>query len=416
MPASVLPERKMEGIQPIASSFSSILELPPSCIQFCPAHPDLFVVGTYNLEREENQSKGDNAVPESDEPSNKPQTRNGSLLVFRINGTEPTLIQTVQQPSAVLDIRFHPTERGILAVASSTASLGIYKLEESEDATAPLRELAVSEPLGPEIGTLFLQCQWHPTQKSWLGVTASTGLAYLVELSEDWTSSRMTQLNLESPLEPWSIAFSPTKPPEDGSTGFSIYTGSDDSVLRFSFYSVNHERSSDDQCIEETAPLVPLHSAIVTKKHMAGVTAILPLALTTPDGGRLVITGSYDDHIRLFSIHDLDQTGGFAMVRLLVEENLGGGVWRLDPVKIEKIAGSWKIIILVSCMHAGARVVELSSVDGAAWDCNVLARFEEHKSMNYGSDFVRGTDNALLRCVTTSFYDRLLCVWEYKYS
>ena len=51
--------------------------------------------------------------------------------------------------------------------------------------------------------------------------------------------------------------------------------------------------------------------------HQAGVTAILPL---NPD---LAVTGSYDDHIRLVSL------ASDSIRRVLVEHNLGGGVWRL---------------------------------------------------------------------------------------
>jgi diphthamide biosynthesis protein 7 len=249
-----------------------------------------------------------------------------------------------------------------------------------------------------------------------MGVTASTGLVYLVVLTEVWKISRMIELNLESPLEPWSIAFSAPKQLEDGSSCFSVYSGSDDSVLRFASYTINNEYVDGNQQSDEADPAVLRHSAIVTKKHTAGVTAILPLSIITPDGGRIIVTGSYDDHIRLFSLHDLDQTAGFPMVRLLLEENLGGGVWRLDPVKVEENAGTVKIMILVSCMHAGARVVEFSSADRTTWRCEVTARFEEHKSMNYGSDFVRSTTNGPVKCVSTSFYDRLLCVWEYRSS
>jgi hypothetical protein len=36
-------------------------------------------------------------------------------------------------------------------------------------------------------------------------------------------------------------------------------------------------------------------------------------------------------------------------------------------------------------MHAGSRIVQLSR-SGDEWEFAVLAKFEEHKSMNYGSD------------------------------
>ena len=79
----------MDSAQLIASRISLNLELPPSCVQFCPAHPDLFVVGTYNLEREDKvvHENGDEA-PAAEAQANRSQNRNGSLLVFRLKSDE----------------------------------------------------------------------------------------------------------------------------------------------------------------------------------------------------------------------------------------------------------------------------------------------------------------------------------------
>jgi diphthine methyl ester acylhydrolase len=70
------------------SSRSLTLDLPPSCIEFCPAHPDHFIVGTYNLQTEEPAAAdgGEIANSESshDEKVKKLQSRNGSLVVFRL--------------------------------------------------------------------------------------------------------------------------------------------------------------------------------------------------------------------------------------------------------------------------------------------------------------------------------------------
>lgn len=77
------------------------------------------------------------------------------------------------------------------------------------------------------------------------------------------------------------------------------------------------------------------------------------------------------------------------------------------------------LVILASCMHAGTRVVRLckgasGSGDGAAWEFEVLARFEEHESMNYGADFQPGGLNAAGKTVVSvSFYDQLLCLWKF---
>lgn len=74
----------VEG-ESISSVQSMILDLPPSCIEFCPAHPSYFVVGTYYLEKEEEAAQGNGDA--QDQPAAeawKPQSRNGSLIVFRL--------------------------------------------------------------------------------------------------------------------------------------------------------------------------------------------------------------------------------------------------------------------------------------------------------------------------------------------
>ena len=81
-------------------------------------------------------------------------------------------------------------------------------------------------------------------------------------------------------------------------------------------------------------------------------------------------------------------------------------------------------ILLASCMHAGTRILRLRS-DGEhdGWRFEVLAKFEEHGSMNYGSDVqplglldegseAEDVDSRARTVVSTSFYDKLLCVWR----
>ncbi|KAJ9141995.1 hypothetical protein NKR19_g7366 [Coniochaeta hoffmannii] len=163
------------------------------------------------------------------------------------------------------------------------------------------------------------------------------------------------------------------------------------------------------------------YPAMSVRGHDAGVTAILPL----PCGKDIVVTGSYDDHIRVYSIQPLQETHGLRKTRLLAEANLGGGVWRLRLIRYDggdgrgKGEGTWRALILASCMHAGARVVRISGSDGSTGDVvlEVLGRFEEHRSMNYASDFQPGSERdgqGELVCVSTSFYDKLLCLWTIK--
>lgn len=72
--------------------------------------------------------------------------------------------------------------------------------------------------------------------------------------------------------------------------------------------------------------------------------------------------------------------------------------------------------LLASCMHAGTRILRLTRGEDSVWRIDVIAKFTEHQSMNYGSDVqpvASGHGDARTRTVvSTSFYDKLLCLWK----
>ncbi|KAL7951193.1 hypothetical protein V8C42DRAFT_303361 [Trichoderma barbatum] len=408
----------MEELTPVASLRSLVLDLPPSCAEFCPAHPEYLVVGTYNLQKDntepapaqEDDEDGDSAAP-------KPQNRNGSLVVLKVQGDDILIVQTVMQPSALLDLRFYqdvPEYQNILAVVSSTGTLAMFKFDPLNDAAAPLQHLATSGCEDLDDDVLFLQCNWHPIAPRVIGVTTSTGSARLLLLDDEWKIAKSADVDIQNSLEAWCIAFSPIDSASHATNQpISVYCGGDDSMLRYTTCHWEGERDQDDPSSTLDMPFGPI---TVKGQHDAGVTAILPLPLSTQDQGRIVVTGSYDDHLRVFAIHDLHHSHGLKRVQLLTDANLGGGVWRLKLVNMQTAGGSTRIRILASCMYAGARLVEIVADDGGQnWACVVLARFEEHKSMNYASDILPShAEDGRARVISTSFYDKLLCLWEYE--
>ena len=77
----------------INSIKSLVLDLPPSCIEFCPANRDYFVVGTYYLEKKEQdasveEERNEDEEEKSEDVDKKPQTRTGSLILFKVEGDE----------------------------------------------------------------------------------------------------------------------------------------------------------------------------------------------------------------------------------------------------------------------------------------------------------------------------------------
>lgn len=81
----------MDAQAPIPPTRSLTLDLPPSCMQFCPLHPAYFVVGTYNLQKDDNAGGQVHHVGSEDDSgtiAKKPQSRDGSLVVFRVDGED----------------------------------------------------------------------------------------------------------------------------------------------------------------------------------------------------------------------------------------------------------------------------------------------------------------------------------------
>ena len=333
-----------------------------------------------------------------------------------------TIIQTLATPFAVLDVHFCPIayrKPFLLGVASSTGSVALYELKKpapdsyssSGDSSVYFLHLRTIQYFEHDV--LVTAFSWHPTIVDTVGLTLSSGEVALCSTigGED---SQDTVTLYSHDLEAWTLAFQ--------REGIGLLSGGDDSTLRFQSLHSHHAGYVSGTTLEEEErekdALLSLSTYLKDenrpktcwtdkKIHDAGVTAILPLK------DDVVVTGSYDDHIRIIQISCVSRR------IVLATMNLGGGVWRLKivgnqtQVPQESPDGTVKVVLLVSCMHAGARLVEVAKTEDGTWSLQVLAKFEEHKSMNYGSDFQPADEGGERLFVSTSFYDRLLCLWKF---
>lgn len=304
------------------------------------------------------------------------------------------IIENVSTPSAILDIHFlTQVPSSNFGVATSTGAFAIYELA-SWERNPKISHLKTIQYFPEDV--LITAFSWHP-ESFMVGMTLSNGKVHLGIIDSGDDKDLPTEMEVAThDLEAWTLAFLPD------SSG--LLSGGDDSTLRFAELTEGSETS------------VPWTDR---KTHGAGVTAILPVHLDTE--GTLVVTGSYDDRIRFMHV----STGGRRQV--LAESNLGGGVWRLKLLdrnpKLPANHGveKWRsepppeaMLLLVSCMHAGSRIVRLSRDAAKIWKFEILAKFEEHESMNYGSDCQPHLNEQGQRTfITTSFYDRRLCLWRY---
>lgn len=282
------------------------------------------------------------------------------------------------------------------------------------------------------IPALFLA--WAP--QKWLPLSKTNGFA--VTFSDSRTAVFGTDSNLEEEekftelgsfqarqmIEVWFVALAAMPEPQNAEQNRDtipfMFTGDDFGSLhtrRFEKHTA--ERQDDDE------PLLPLlldHDDRA-RHHTAGVTAVLPLPLSLVDDAPILLTGSYDESLRVYHATRRGE--------VLAEHELGGGVWRLqllDSTTLPESEGSEteerRFLVLASCMHAGTRIVRVTQKgleETSEWSIEVLAEFTEHESMNYASDVwkgsVEGKSSEMSRphelvFVSSSFYDRRLCVWR----
>ncbi|CAD6502939.1 BgTH12-02613 [Blumeria graminis f. sp. triticale] len=404
---------------------SRILDLPPSCIEFIAGSRNKeschFIVGTYNLQQ----------IDEGQIDISGQQTRNGSLQLYKLNNGHTELVEAISYPSAILDLHFY-LDTNIFAVASSTGSVSVFKAIKEQD-NYSIQHVATHQILPVDI--LVLSLAWYPhtnklrlSEDPLFAITASNGCVHMIRLSADLKCFRIVNelpaLILHSD-NAWTCTISDQY----------IYSGGDDSILsRIKFDRVSLEDKGkitlmDNSGQQWNSTTDHRTSQIDYKGHGAGVTAIIALPTCTVEKkNKILLTGSYDDFIRVYEILD-NQPHKLNCYRILTELFVGGGVWRLKAMKT-----SWHEIeecnvdctVLASCMHAGAKILKIRGYKNGEWKIDLMAEMTAHQSMCYASDFLPqsisneqglevSTDDNVNEwtIVSTSFYDKLLQVWKW---
>lgn len=252
---------------------------------------------------------------------------------------------------------------------------------------------------------LVLSLAWHPSPEKRTTVALSLSGGQIGTFDHEGRSPEATLRAAKvHDLEAWTVAWSSSTladRPEE------LYSGGDDSALCKTF--------TGSWLSESTCGLEFPRNQLLSsdrKTHGAGVTAILPLGSVEEGGVEVLVTGSYDEFIRVMVL-----SADHRPSPVLAEKRLGGGVWRLKRLDTKPLDqdAELRFRVLASCMHAGARVLEIRRSKEGNWTIDILAKFEEHESMNYASD-VQPRPNRdgtnVTTIVSSSFYDRKLCVWR----
>lgn len=317
-------------------------------VEFCPDYPfqHILAAATYTLQ-------------ESSQPC-----RVGTLSLFSIH--DKTRLKFLQQikTSGIFDIKWRPGKGNMqphLLQADSDGNLTTYCLESpgmvSEDEGQATENVKIRELVSKNIScsSMCLTVDWDQVDASLssnIAVGLSDGLVSVVSLRE-------AQMQIEHSwkahmFEVWSVTY-------DSHRSDILYSGADD--CNFCGWDL---RESSYQPIFRN-----------TKSHQMGICSIQKC----PNRENCIITGSYDECLRLWDTRLMDKP-------VLKESvGLGGGVWKL---KFHPSNGN---LVLAACMHNGFAIVRLED-DGI----KIVEEYKRHDSLAYGADWFKGDISKIERC------------------
>jgi diphthine methyl ester acylhydrolase len=436
----------------VPTEYSSRVSPLEVCVcEVCPAFPDFMVIGTYAL------------VGKGDRKEHYAQMHKGTLSIMTVAPKFKATYAGMLLPnldkndfsSAILDLHFHPNDDSLLCAATSAASIHFFRLVKQ----ASILERRLDMKLLPLGWAKIAEDDEHGlthliTQFTWLPEISTTGREgvndqLIVALAATESSGRVQIVKLAIPairnvfdkraeilenVEPEKLAFSQVYlrnhdqeawtvatfdiPSPPGTNNRILLSGGDDSTLKTSLLNLCTPPATIPPTLDILASSA-IDGWTDHKSYNGGVIAILPLTptlVTTSIPSQLettipLLTGSYDDTIRLYTINPSTMQR-----RLILDLPLGGGVWRLKLMDEYDGTNKHHFIILASCMHAGARILRVAydTSFNTGWTMEVIGRFEKgHDSMVYCCDFRREEGEGEYMVVSTSFYDKKICTWGF---
>lgn len=237
-------------------------------------------------------------------------------------------------PYAVLDLRFTRFRKGIFAIATSKGQVGLWTI--STAGTGPIQHLWTYQIFPNSLLTLSLRWSPLPSKSNAIAASSSDGRIAIFESKHEPPLDLVE--TVAHSLEAWTVAWT-TKGEHDLRP--ELYSGGDDSALCRHELSV---RPVNESLNDGNLPYIHEYEFQAqgreTATHLAGVTAILPLQPIFR-GQQLLLTGSYDEFVRLLlPVHNSVRP------KVLAQRRLGGGVWHLEILEYEAPDGDWGMQIL----------------------------------------------------------------------
>lgn len=331
-------------------------EYSADSVEWCPGE-NYFVCGTYQLVEGQDESTG--------------KHRKGRIYLFEFGEDEKSFsLKDSVETEAILDQKWFSNQ---LFTATSGGNIKRYELQNEK----LLESKPSSVNLNSSETVLALSLDICEESKKIL-VSDSMGNLSKIDLE---TMMLEHQWNAHG-FEAWTCAF-------DKFQENVIYSG-EKYVQLFNFQLKLQKISGGDDCFLRVFDLRTAgdpSGICKIRAHESGVTSLLSY-----ESDKL-ITGSYDDTIKLFDTR--------MMKKSTHTLNLGGGIWRL------KLSPINRNLILVACMYKNFSLVDMK-FESESFNMGLIATYEEHKSICYGCDWSKRTDEKKFYFATCSFYDHQL--------
>lgn len=399
---------------------SRTLDQEPDAIAIIPKYCDFMVVGTYSKIPE----------PEGEEDGNPVVIGGGRKGMIKIlpcsfafdvlSALPPTAMSPVFFDSGVYDVSFHPQYDTLLGVATSDAEVLLFDVKRYTTTCGTshsfemngLGKILIEEP-HPDDGRRaiitriqFLNLAKRTTKSPdakehtvFLVATTQFGNTKLVQVmvQPDATYNDHTRI-LESQTlnihkqawdtEAWTVLPIVTSP-----TAVDILSGGDDSKLLISRIDFPLSKYGElaDLDFDLPAPVKKINDG---RSHEAGVVEICAIGLYPPGLGigliampelspniaeYLVLSGSYDEKLRLFIFSPENSDRPATKMTLVSEVHLGAGVWRIicfDKYDIRRTRGR-DYLLAIANHTGGACIVRLSCTPAGAGVWNFAWKIEK---------------------------------------
>lgn len=294
--------------------------------------------------------------------------RHGRCYMGQITHENKLSISSRIDCDGILDMKWSRANqsRGQLCLALATGALQFYPVDP-KFGTQNTIQVATQHETDKTV--MCLSCDWHFTKPT-IAVSMSDGCVAVCDVLSGSVTSQWKAHGFEA----WVAAFS--------RSGAIVMSGGDDCVFRG---------------VDAREPTTSVFSN--SREHTAGVCTIS----ASPHDDNLVVTGCYDDTVRVWDLRNMRRSVNSI-------GDLGGGVWRArwHP----SVPGR----LLCACMRGGFFVLEHVTL-GHEPSPTILAHHDQGspESVAYGCDWSLDPSLADL-VVTASFYDHRVDTWTFTSS